>query len=117
MEINPYRRQDVLNALGLLAGDVPELDDAGRERRWPDLTEAVHWLVDDTWWDEDDPVESIGTILRDEAEADAVRAVVTAVVAVSGRQGAAAVDAAWYGDPAWPDVRRLAADALAKMAR
>ncbi|MBB4906036.1 SCO4402 family protein [Actinophytocola algeriensis] len=64
-----------------------------------------------------DPIESIGTVLHDEAEADAIRAVVTAVVAVSARQGAAATDAAWYGDQSWPDVRRLAADALAGRTR
>jgi hypothetical protein len=111
----PDRRQDVLNALGLLAADVPDLDGAGRDTRWPNLTEAVHWLVDDTAWDVHDPIGSIGTILRDEAEANAIRAVTIAVVAVSDRQGAAATDAAWYGDQNWPDVRRLAADALVSL--
>lgn len=113
----PGRRQDVLNALGLLAADIPELGRTGQDTSWPNLTEAVHWLVDDTSWDVHDPIDSIGAILHDEAEADAVRAVVTAVVAVADRQGAAATDASWYGDRNWPDVRRLAADALAGLMR
>lgn len=112
----PDRRQDLLNALGLLAADVPELDGDGWDTtRWPDLTAAVHWLVDDTAWDVHDPVESIGTVLHNDVEADAVRAVVTAVVAVSDRQGATAPDASWYGDQTWPEVRRLATQALASL--
>ena len=112
------RRQDVLAALGLLAADVPELDGARRDtRRWPDLTAAIHWLVDDTAWDAHDPAESIGTILHDDTEADAVRAVVTAIVAVSDRHGATAPDASWYGDQSWSEVRRLATHALASLTR
>ena len=56
----------------------------------------VHWLVDDTAWDVHDLAESIGAILRNDAEADAVRAVVAAVVAVSDRQGVTAPDASWF---------------------
>ena len=55
-----------------------------------------------------DPVESIGTILRDATEAAAVHAVVTAVCGVSDRQGATASDAAWYGDQAWAADTRAA---------
>jgi hypothetical protein len=114
----PGRRQDVVTALGLLAAEVPELDGAGWDStRWPDLTAAVHWLVDDTAWDVHDPAGSIGVILHDEGEADAVRAVVNAVIAVSDRQGAAAPDASWYGDQTWPDVRQLAENALASLTR
>lgn len=111
----PGRREDVLDALRLLAAEPPELDGTGRDARWPNLTDAVHWLVDDTAWDFHDPRESIGTILRNDREVDAVGAVVTAVCAVSDRQGPTAPDASWYGDRDWPDVRRLAADALASL--
>ena len=110
------RREDVISALGVLAAERPTLDGAGRDTRFPDLTNAVHWLVDDTAWDSEDPVTSVGTILRNSVEADAIRSVVAAVVAVSDRQGAAAADAAWFGDGDWREVRRLAAEALACLA-
>lgn len=113
----PGRRKDVLHALELLAADIPELDETGNDTSWPNLTAAVHWLVDDTWWDLHDPAGSIGTILHDDAEAGAIRAVVAAVVTVSERQGPAAADARWYGDRSWPEVRRLAAAALACLTR
>lgn len=61
------------------------------------------------------PPESIGTILRNDAEADAIRAVVTAVAAVSDHQGATAPDASWYDDQSWPEIRRLATQALASL--
>lgn len=85
----PGRCEDVLAALEVLAAEQPELDGSGWDPRWPNLTEAVHWLVDDTFWDVHDPGASIGTILRDEREADAVREVGNAVVSVSDRQGRA----------------------------
>ncbi|WP_051972567.1 SCO4402 family protein [Amycolatopsis japonica] len=108
----PERREDVLAALRVLAAEPPVLDGAGRDTRWPDLANAVHWLVDDTPWDVVDPATSIGTILRDGHEGDAIREVVAAVVAVSDRQGPTSSDAAWFGDSGWSEVRRLATQAL-----
>ncbi|MEU3770415.1 hypothetical protein AB0E55_35590 [Amycolatopsis keratiniphila] len=113
----PGRREDVLNALRVLAAEPPVLDGVGRDDRLPDLTNAVHWLVDDTPWDLVDPATSIGTILRDSHESDVIREVVAAVVAVSDRQGAASSDAAWFGDSGWSDVRRLATTALTCLTR
>lgn len=84
------RREDVLSALRVLAAEPPVLDNESRDTRRPDLTNAVHWLIDDTSWDLQDPVTSIGTILRNGHEADAVRE----VVAVSERQGTTISDAA-----------------------
>ncbi|WP_394361826.1 hypothetical protein [Amycolatopsis sp. SB7-3] len=101
----PERREDVLSALKVLAAEPAVLDGA-------DLTNAVHWLVDDTPWDSVDPATSIGTILRGGHEVDAIREVVAAVVAVSDRQGPTSSDAAWFGDSGWSEVRRLAAQAL-----
>ncbi len=112
----PERREDVISALVVLAAERPALDGAGRDTRFPDLTNAVHWLVDDTPWDLVDPVTSVGTILCNGDEADVIRAVVAAVVAVSDRQGAVASDAAWFGDRGWCEVRRLAAEALTCLA-
>ncbi|MCR6488706.1 hypothetical protein M8542_38345 [Amycolatopsis sp. OK19-0408] len=105
----------MVSALGVLAAERPALD--GRDTGFPDLTNAVHWLVDDTSWDSQDPATSVGTILRNAAEAEVIRALVAAVVAVSDRQGAEASDAAWFGDSGWHDVRRLAAEALTCLAR
>ena len=112
----PERREDVIAALRVLAVAQPALDGASRDTRFPDLTNAVHWLVDDTPWDLVDPVTSVGTILRNGDEADAIRAVVAAVVAVSDCQGTAASDAAWFADSSWCEVRRLAAEALTCLA-
>ena len=98
----PDRREDVLNALDILASPNPSAE-------WPTLTEAVHWLVDDTFWDVRDPEEDIGALLVDEHEAEAIRSVVRAVVAVSERQGPTASDRAWLNDFSWPVVSELAA--------
>lgn len=98
----PDRREDVLNALDILASPNPSAE-------WPTLTEAVHWLVDDTFWDVRDPTEDIGALLFDEHEAAAVRSVVSAVLGVSERQGPTAADQSWLDDSSWPTVRKLAA--------
>lgn len=29
------------------------------EQRWPDLTNAIHWLIDDTWWDHQPAAEAL----------------------------------------------------------
>ncbi|WP_215812516.1 hypothetical protein [Pimelobacter sp. 30-1] len=104
----PDRREDVLNALDILAGPNPSAE-------WPTLTEAVHWLVDDTFWDVRDPKEDIGALLVDEHEAAAVRSVVRAVVAVSERQEPTSSDQAWLDDSSWPIVRKLAARTVTAM--
>jgi hypothetical protein len=98
----------VINGLDTLASTPPVLHANQRDPRWPDLKNAVHWVVDDTWWDHQDPADSVGLILRDESEATALRAVVKLVVQVSERQGAAATDALWFADPDWSAVRQAA---------
>lgn len=110
----PDRRGDVLNALDVLASEPPTLDARGQDPRWPDLSNAVHWLVDDTFWDHGEGArESIGTILRDENEADVVQLAVAAVMRVAKRQGPTSRDAAWFADEGWPEVRRAARAAAA----
>jgi hypothetical protein len=113
----PERRADVKAAVELLAAEPPVLQAAGMDPRWPDLTNAVHWLVDDTWWDQTDPASAVGTILRDEEEATAIQTLVSAVVRVAGRQGATSPDAGWFGDPEWPLVRDAAAHVLVVVGR
>jgi hypothetical protein len=111
------RRRDVLAALDLLASEPSTLSLAGLDGdpRYRDLANAVHWLVDDTWWDHDDASKSVGTILLSDREAEAVKPVVAAVVEVSDRQGSTAPDSKWFADPKWNTVRttaRSAADLL-----
>jgi hypothetical protein len=81
------------------------------------LETAVHAVVDDTGWElpDSDPAGSIGTILVDEREADAVRPLASAICRVSERQGPTAPDADWFGDEEWPLVRRLAAEAASTL--
>lgn len=107
-----WRRGDVREALLLLSSDVPALTPSGMDPRWPSLTEAIHWLVDDTWWDLRDPSDDVGVYLRSSAEADALRLLVRAIMDVHDRHGPLAPHAAWYGDPAWPQVQALARQAL-----
>jgi hypothetical protein len=108
----PDRRQDVLNALDILQTAGLSAQEAGTS---PTTTDAVHWLVDDTFWDMRDPGDDIGALLVDKQEAAAVRRVVAAVVAVSERQGPTAPDPAWFNDPGWPMVRKLAGRAAVEM--
>src|SRR4051794_29501147 len=103
----PDRRGDVVAALCALESE-PVLSDEGFDQRWPDITNAVHWLVDDTGWDSRPPEESIGELLRHGEEAKAVRKVVDLVVAVSQRVGATASDAAWCSDAPWPSLQDAA---------
>lgn len=110
----PEQRLDILTALDTLAADPLDLV-LGADPRWPSVTDAVHWLVDDTWWDHYDPIESVGTLLRSEEEAAAVRRVVAAIVAVADRHGPTAPDADWFGDEAWSQVQLAAREAAAAL--
>lgn len=109
----PGRRSDLLDALACLAEEPPPLSATRADPRWPGLTNAIHWLVDDTWWDRRDPSADIGLILRDDAEAGAIRAVLGPLLDVADRLTADATDAAWFGDPSWREVRERAAAAHA----
>lgn len=111
----PWRRPDLLTSLELLRDEPPALPTDGIDPRWPDLTFAVHYLVDDTFWDQTDIADSIGLILRDQTEADMARELVDLLVRVSDRQGAASSDACWFGDPDWPSVREAASRLLVAM--
>lgn len=112
----PERREDVLNGLDALASD-PVLNGDGVDQRWPDLTNVVHWVVDDTWWDHADPSESVGTVLVDAAEVRAVYEVVALVVELSERVGADTTDAQRSSDGAWPRVQEAAAAAAVLLRR
>ena len=102
----PDRRDDVVAALERLAAiDRSTVSD------WPDLTNSVHWLVDDTFWDVRPASSDIGTILRSQAEADAVTAVIEPLIAVLEDLDPAAEDLSYLAHPRWADVPRSAANA------
>ncbi|MFS8104643.1 hypothetical protein LFM09_46830 [Lentzea alba] len=102
----PDRRGDIIDALDVLMTITPETVE-----RWPGLTEAVHWLVDDTFWDQRDAAESIGWTLRDEQEVTAIKAVLAPLLAVLDELGPVEPDPAYLRHPSWPDVRTTAANA------
>jgi hypothetical protein len=106
----PNRRAGVIEALDVLESDPATLLTRSPDGvlPYPSLTDAVHWLVDDTSWDHHDPSESVGTILSNLEEADAITSVVKAIVRISGRQGATASDAVWLADSEWQVVRESA---------
>jgi hypothetical protein len=112
----PDRRADVVDGLDILAGK-PVLDAAGEDQRRPDLTDAVNWVVDDTYWDARDPADSIGLLLVNQDEAQALAEVAESVVIISNRAGAGAADASWCADPAWPNLQKAAAEAAALLRR
>ncbi len=96
----PGLRGDVVAALELFA----ELDREAVEQRIGALTNAVHWLVDDTFWDMRDPSEDIGYRLRDHREVAAIKAVLGPLLLVLGELGPVAPDVDYLDHRGWPDV-------------
>ena len=113
MSVEWTQRGDVKEALILLSSGVPDLTPEGWDPRWPNLTEAIHWLIDDTGWERRDPSEDVPRVLHTEEEASALAVLVRSVMKVHDRHGPTAPDAAWYGDSEWTRVQQLAATALA----
>jgi hypothetical protein len=72
---------------------------------WPDLTNAIHWVVDDTWWDHRPPEASIPSILRNEYEALLIGDAVQKLLAVLDEVGPTAPEHEYTGHDAWPAVR------------
>jgi hypothetical protein len=110
-------RRDVLNALEILAQDPPVCLPDGRDPRQPNLCQALSWLVEDTFWGRSRrrPMDSVGTLLRSEHEAECVDEVVTHVVLISQRCGPEAPDVRWFEDPSWVHVREAAGRAAAAL--
>lgn len=108
----PEQREDVLNALQALG------DRDYQEQHWrlghgcPDLTAAVHWLIDDTFIDQAGARALIPQLIRDEQEADRVQLVVDALLRVLDDLGPTAPDHAYLDHPAWISVLHAANAAL-----
>jgi hypothetical protein len=103
-------RRDVLKALELLAQVPPACSPDGRDPRQPNLSQALSWLIEDTFWGRlrRRPMDSVGTLLRSEREAECVDEVVTHLVLISQRCGPEAPDVRWFEDSSWVYVREAA---------
>ncbi|NUW45953.1 SCO4402 family protein [Nonomuraea rhodomycinica] len=100
----PERREDVLEALRAL-GDREYQDQHWRSGKgWPDLTAAVHWLIDDTFIDMNGARSLIPRLFLDEREADLVQMVVDALLRVLDALGPTAPDDAYLDHPEWINV-------------
>ncbi len=108
----PERREDVLNALQALADRDYQEQQWRSGRGWPDLTAAVHWLIDDTFIDQVGARALIPQLFRDEHEADRVQLVVDALLRVLDDLGPTAPDDAYLDHPAWTSVLHAANTAL-----
>ncbi|MET7951230.1 hypothetical protein [Micromonospora sp. NPDC005324] len=102
----PDRRADIITALAVLATLRPHTPTS-----WPGLTEAVHWLIDDTFWDQRSPSSDIGTILSRANEADAITATLKPLSAILDELGPTAADDDYLTHPRWHEVTHAAADA------
>jgi hypothetical protein len=79
---------------------------------WPGLTEAVHWLVDDTGWDFHPPHDGdVGTILASRDEVDAVTATLEPLLAILDELGPFAADSDYLNHPRWNQVAQVATNA------
>ncbi|MFI7419551.1 hypothetical protein [Nonomuraea sp. NPDC049684] len=100
----PERRKDVLESLRALS------DREYQDRHWrsgkgsPDLTAAVHWLIDDTFIDQHAARALIPHLLIDHREAELVQAVVDALLQVLDHLGPTAPDNAYLDHPGWINV-------------
>ncbi len=99
----PDRRADIINALSILATLRPH-----EPTSWPRLTEAVHWLIDDTFWDQRHPRDDIGTILASTSEANAINATLEPLTAILDELGSTAPDDDYLTHPRWHEVTHAA---------
>ena len=110
------QRADVIEALRVLS-------DSDHQARWlrgeatsPSLTDAVHWLVDDTWLDTKSAIALVPDVFADAEEAAAVDAAVTALIIVLDALGPMQPDREYLEHPGWRDVVSASRQALALLA-
>lgn len=107
----PDRRLDIIAALNVLAAPDP-----AAPRRYPNLTDAIHWLIDDTWWDKHDPARDIGKLLIDTAEAQAIHNVLEPLKEILHDLGPVAPDKEYVQHDRWNQVAAAASICLRKLA-
>jgi hypothetical protein len=113
----PERRADVVAALTTLATLRQTMKRPDVTEAWPGLGEAVHWLVDDTWWDARDPADDVGTLLRDADEAAAVSAVLAPLLEILDEVGPTARDAEFVAHRRWHETAIAASRARKLLTR
>lgn len=100
----PERRKDVLEALRALSDrDYQNQYWRSGEGR-PDLTAAVHWLIDDTSIDQHGARALISRLFLDQREADLVQLVVDALLRILDDLGPTVPDNAYLDHPEWINV-------------
>ncbi|GAA3569458.1 hypothetical protein GCM10022419_057960 [Nonomuraea rosea] len=111
----PGRRKDVLEALRALSDRDYQDQHWRSEKGRPDLTAAVHWLIDDTFIDEHGAQALISYLFLDQREADLVQLVVDTLLRVLDDLGPVAPDNAYLDHPGWINVLHAAGTAHAAM--
>lgn len=106
----PERRADIVEAVATLATEPPETGAGESDPTAQTCDVAVRHLVDDTGWHYRHRVAEIGTILRDEKEAEALGVLVAAIVSIRVPAGTSR-----SGGIGWPQVQRTAGEALEAM--
>lgn len=96
----PGRRGDIIAGLELLS--TLTMDSVAH--RPGALTDAVQWVVDDTFWDMHDPSDSIGWKLRDEQEATAIKTLLDPLMHILEHLGPVEPDIAYVSHRRWPEV-------------
>lgn len=107
----PGRRQDIIGSLRVLMAINP-----ATVGEWPGLTDAVHWLVDDTGWDlyhdngdeAFNPQAAVGYLLKDAKEVAVINAVLEALLVVLGELGPGNADSEYLTHERWPEVAATA---------
>jgi len=106
-------RAALIDALDLLSDRTLHSKWRSGEQTWPGLTEAVHWLIDDTWLDKRPAASLVPEVLTDSAEAAAVEAAVSSLLVVLDDLGSTCPDGQYLEHGGWPTVIETSASALA----
>ncbi len=101
----PELRENIINALQFFSAET-------KPSEWPDFTNAVHWFVDDTFWDQHSPDEDVGIVLRNQGEANAINAVLIPLLVILNELGPIGIDGDYYSHPLWIDVRNASTKAV-----
>jgi hypothetical protein len=106
----PEMRQNFIGGLEVFTEEPPH-----PRGQLPGSTKAVHWFIDDTFWDVYPTSDDIGMTLWNEAEAEAeaVSIVVSGILAIlEDVGGASSKDSKYFKHRQAPAVRAAARDAL-----
>jgi hypothetical protein len=101
-------RQNFIGGLEILTEEPPY-----PSGQLPHLTNAIHWFIDDTFWDVHPARDDIGWTLWNEAEAEAVSIVVLGILAILKDVGGPnSKDSRYFKHRQAPVVREAAKAAL-----